>query len=193
MSGRKCDVVAYLSLLEGSGLYLTLAEITWENGEREVRGWALGESDKLYDEVVGRLRIGINAVEDFDRMAVMEVRLAKPGEDGPSPQRAQDDLGGARGRVRLRRGEVLDGLAEAITGTRESVLGDDGRRRAQLCTAFPSSDHRTPAIIWALSRPLALGLSALPDLPQPTAPVQRRRAPGVDDVPVLNAASPDLS
>jgi hypothetical protein len=162
---------AYFSDLIGPFIALTVADIEWANGEREVRGWSSHESDPMYEQVVDRLRIGIYRSPIFEDIAIMDLRVPGPFRDGrrATVRRVSaaelDELFG------FDLGAALDRFGEATLGTRAELVRDTGNRRNDLCVAFPLANLSVPPVVWSLIRPLALGLRNTEDMPRPTAPI----------------------
>lgn len=169
---------AYLSQLVGPDVGLTLADIQWANGEREVRGWSRHESSELYEQVVDRLRIGVYRSERFSQMAVMDIRVPSPSENGVRRATVRrTNVTTLSGTLGIDVVQALDKLGEAIVGTRAELLRDEGTRRNDLCVAFPADSLVVPAVVWSLVRPIALGLANDAAMPRPGVPIQRISAP----------------
>ncbi len=177
--GRKIqNGTAYLSDLVGPSMALRLADIRWENGEREVRGWTRGGSDEVFDEVVDRLRVGVYPTEAFDRMVVMDLRipsgLAADGKRMTVKRTTEDELSVLLG---IDASAALDSLAEVLVGTREELLLDTSNRRRDLCAVFPVDNLVAPAVIWSMIRPIAIAARVDPSTDLPSPPVLTRQPP----------------
>jgi hypothetical protein len=186
-TGAVADGVAYLSRLEGPGLAISAADIEWDNGERELRGWDRHDSASVLEDVIGRLRIGVHSAERYKSQSVMEIRTAIRKAEGQSNvvKTSADDFSRLLG---FDIAAALDKATEAMVGTREALLKDTGARRGQLCVVFNSGDRVTPALVWALSRPLSL-LLADDRSNLPTAPVVQRKPPRIEDMNVDRSAT----
>ncbi|MEQ8842549.1 MAG: DUF4338 domain-containing protein [Acidimicrobiales bacterium] len=177
-SGRVLDGRAYLSLLEGPDTALTLADIEWEDGQREVVGWSGGSGST--EGLIRRHRVQVFPAKRFRDMAAMELRAAVVGRDqGISIRKTTNDRLSAL--VGFDVEKALDVEFGAVTGTRESLLRDDGSRRAQLCAVFPSADRAVPALVWALTRPLALLGESMSEGLLLDSPMLRRRPPSLEE------------
>lgn len=90
-TGAVADGVAYISRLEGPGLAISAADIAWDTGERELRGWDRHDSDSALEDVIGRLRIGVRPAERYKSQSAMELRVAvqKPGGNPTSRRSAR--------------------------------------------------------------------------------------------------------
>ena len=185
-AGAVSDGVAYISRLEGPGLAISAADIAWANGEREVRGWDRHDSDPVLEDVIGRLRIGVHPAERFKTQSVMELRTAvrKAGAQSNVAKTTSVELSESVG---FDVAATFDKLAEAMVGTRESLLKDTGTRRGQLCVVFDDSDRVTPVLAWAITRPLSLLLTDGRE--KPTAPVLQRKPPRMEDMNVDRSAT----
>lgn len=148
---------AYISKLQGEQLDVSIADIEWDTGEREVRGLSRNHSHEVVEQVIGRLRIGVHPVERFREMSMMELRLpvTRPGR---RPTARKTSAGEFSKLLGFDLEAELDRIAEAVVGTRASLLRDDGPRRNQLCVVFRSSDRVVPALVWSLTRAIPLVL-----------------------------------
>jgi Domain of unknown function (DUF4338) len=168
---------AYISKLEGPGVEVSLADIEWNTGEREVRGWSRHHSDEILKQVIGRLRIGVHRADRYRGMSMLELRVAAGSEGKRATARKTSplELSEALG-FDIAAG--LDGIGEAVVGTREELLRDEGPRRNQLCVVFRSDNRLLPALAWCLVRAMPLihqqasGMTA-----RVSAPVVLRPAP----------------
>lgn len=178
IAGMVQDGSVYLSQLVGPAISMTMADIVWRNGEREIRGWSRHNSDERLEQVVNRLRMGIYKSDRFERMSVADLRV-------PAPKALATSRATARRVSASQLSEILgfdftagmDLFGESVVGTREGLLGDDGRRRMDLCIVFPSTSLEVPAVVWALLRPIALARLAGIDITAPQAPREQFRAP----------------
>lgn len=176
---------AYLSRLQGEGLDVSIADIEWDTGEREVRGWSRHHSHEVLEQVIGRLRIGVHPADRFRGMSMMELRLpaTTPGKRATARKTSVEELSTLLGFEVV---EELDRLAEAVVDTRAALLRDEGPRRNQLCVVFRSSDRLIPAVVWSLVRAVPLVLNH-PDLkadvssPRVTRPAPKLLSPREDE------------
>ncbi len=148
-SGHRSEGTAYLSRFEGPGVDLTIADITWATGEREVRGLDCRDGD--FGDLVGRLRIGVHAASRFRGMSCIELRAATRAT-GPRATARKTTVESFDAMLALDLREALDSICEASVGTRAELLADTGVRKAQLCTVFQSDDVVAPALGWCLTR-----------------------------------------
>ncbi|WP_313539935.1 Druantia anti-phage system protein DruA [Leifsonia aquatica] len=180
--GKNSEGVAYFSRLEGSEVMLTIADIEWDNGEREVRGWDRHDSPPEYQTLVGRLRMGIHVAERFRAMSMSELRLVRIGDGEATPQLHKTSVEELSAMLGIDVVTALDDVAEAMVGTRETLLKDEGARRRQLAVVFESRDRVTPALAWALTRAIPFKLQTGHDQQIPSAPTLARKPPSIDDL-----------
>ena len=182
------DGIAYFSRLEGPDLMMTIADITWRNGEREVRGWDRHESGPEYQGLVGRLRIGIHPTARFRSMSSAELRVVKVAPDGKAPQAYRTDNQELSDLLGFDLARAFDEVGEAMVGTREQLLKEDGVRKRQLAAIFESGDHVIPALAWSLTRAIPFKLQIDPSARQPDFPTVARPAPRPDELPLLDSS-----
>lgn len=131
-------------LYEVSGpenLRLTIRDVRWENGERDVVSCERHESPVRFDTLVERLRLAV-----LDREGpYAELRQARLRPNGRAGLFDAD-------RAQLARGAGLDvfdallRLGATAVGTRAEVLGDRGRARERCGTRFePEATLIAPA------------------------------------------------
>lgn len=168
---------AYLSRLEGPSVDVTIGDVRWDSGRRDVR--VLATTTGGLREVVDRLALPVQATERFRGMVSAPLSMALRVNAGVSVRVVEpSDLSAVVGFDTV---EVLDRLAEASVGTRQSLLKDEGRTRRQHCVVFGGDDHAATALLWTLLRALPLLL----DSDQPVRiepPSIRRVAPRADDL-----------
>lgn len=184
LTGVRTDGDAYISRLEGPSISMELAEICWSTGEREICGWDRGTSDPCFDNVIGRLRVGIYPTLIFRGMVTVDIRIVSPGKPGTLPNVRKTSVTTLSKTLGFDVEASLDGLSEATLGTRADLLSDTGPRRRDLCAIFRIDDHVMPAVIWALTRPIALAVQLDAKAPKPHAPTIRRIAPRRDDLEI---------
>ena len=171
-----------MSRLEGPGLTISAAEIAWENGEREVRGWDRHGSSPMLEDVVGRLRIGIHWADRYESQSSMELRVAVEKSEGQASVLRISD-GDLSKPVGFDVVGAFDRLTESVVGIREVLVKDSGPRRGQLCVVFDSTDRVSPVLAWAFTRPSALLLVDL-KRSRPTSPIVQRKPPRLEEMQV---------
>lgn len=170
---------AYLSRLEGNGFSMTLADVVWDNGDREIFGYdsAVPKPLALLNE---RAQIKIAPAGRFRKMAALDLSVVRRRGTGvgavpASPDSLADALG-------FDLAESLDKLSEGIVGTRGRLLKDKGPTTDQMCVVFDEDDRVLPAVVWALTRPISLLRAIDEDRPRPVQPALRRRAPRFEEL-----------
>lgn len=146
-AGSNSDGIAYMSLLQGLGDDVPIADVTWASGEREVVGELPGRTSPL--------RLSVSPSEDFHSMGVLEFRIARPSGHGRVRyvQPKFDELTETFGFDVV---AVLDQLGEGTIGTRGELLGDDASTPDRLCVLFPLENRLVPALVWTITRALPL-------------------------------------
>lgn len=180
LEGVKSKGSQYLSRLSGPGLDVEIADTTYDNGSRDVQAISSGTTSvEPIEDVVGRLQIGIDRPEHLETMSVMEMRCASIRNNGGRATAYKSSNLELEEVLGFDVADSLDQFSQAMTGTRESLLKDTGRRRGQLCCVFYSHDRVTPVVVWALLRAIALLQAIHPDSPKPEAPTLFGSAPKI--------------
>lgn len=170
---------AYLSRLEGADFGLTVADVQWDSGEREVFGYDQNAIKPL-SLLNERARIAVEPSSRFRNMSTLDLSVVRRRGTGLSTDSATpDSLMSVLG---FDLGTALDALAEGIVGTRAKLLKDEGPTSEQFCVVFDETDHVLPAVVWALTRPISLLRTINPDAPRPAAPTLQRRPPRFDEL-----------
>lgn len=136
----------------GDEILLCLADVAWENGERDVRVLDRGHSPQRYDRLVHGVRLGVQSHGD-DRFCELRQNRMKPGDWSNLYKATLAEL--SRGAGLDVREALLDAGALEV-GSRSEVLVDDGRRRAESCVLFHGGELRVPAVAYALTRVMPL-------------------------------------
>jgi hypothetical protein len=143
---------------DGNGLHLTLRDTRWANGERDVVACRRHDSPQRFDTLVERLRLAVTERDENLYAELRQVRL-KPNGRGNlfAADEADLDHGAA---VRVARELERHGALEV--GTREELVGDDGRTRGRMGVRFPSDAELVPVVAYVCTRvgPVARGLTA---------------------------------
>lgn len=173
LDGTVAEGDVYVSEVIAPGVDFQVADISWANGHREVRGWQFIEGPSSLVDLVGRLRIGVYPHPDFEDSVVMDLRMATQGTSG---RLSVTKLELSR-LLEVAGYECLDGLDQAFEvtlGTRESLLRDEGRRRGDLCAVLPRDQLVVPTLLWIVIR-----LVPLLELPSTglERPVMLQRSP----------------
>jgi serine/threonine protein kinase len=152
-AGEPLDCEQRTYELEGpEGLLLTIVDEEFENGERQIRvGDAYGSGPR-FEELTGRLRLGVLESAEGLRIDLAQGRIKDPETNpnrGGMYQATAEELDAAAGVSVL--GE-LRALGATDLGTRAEIVGDTSGRRNFLCAAFPASATHLPAAAYVMIR-----------------------------------------
>jgi hypothetical protein len=154
------DVPGLAQLFEvsdGLELRLTLRDCTFENGERDVTVVDRHGSPAYADVLVRRLRLGVEPHAGGRlRAACKQARLKPTGHANLHWATPEDVLAplGPYGADLYRAGVEL--------GTREDLLGDEGRLRTKAVAVFDARRELAPVLLHVVTRvlPVRQGLTA---------------------------------
>ena len=169
-SGDRSAGDAYLSHIVGPDTDFTFADITWANGERDVRGYHLGASHQSLESLLEHLRMPIHHTDRFPNLRFMEITGLRVPESGGRIRAVKCSLADAEQDLRIPLEAAISNVGEGLIGNRADLLSDDGRRRRQLCTLFSDNDRLTPALAYVLMRPILLLRQNRPEAPAPNLP-----------------------
>ncbi len=151
--GDPIPATQHLAFITGpDGIALETAYLIFSNGDRDVRVLETGDTPGPYSRLGHGGRLG---VYPLGNQHYCEMRAMKLGEEGWSNlQRA------TYSEIESWLGSSVDEFLISIGGsnllTRESLFGDEGRRRNELACSFESENFLAPFGIFALTRPLPL-------------------------------------
>lgn len=145
------------------GVAISAADVTWDNGERDVR--TVNAGDGPIPRSIGGPR-PLARLERGSRLSILrsgpsnyvELQVSRVDPESAdfwsSTYKAteadfEDLMGGSWKQPLLQAG--TSGI-----GTRETVLGDHGRRRSFLCAAFRDQDSRLPVVAYSMTRVVPL-------------------------------------
>ena len=143
---------------DGAGLRLTVRDTSWQNGERDVVAVERHRSPQRFDTLVERLRLPVTQRGEDLYAELRQVRLKPNGRGNlfaASETELSDGAGVPVARELLRHGALL-------VGTREELLGDDGRTRHRWGVRFPPQAEMVPVVAYVCTRvgPVKRGLGA---------------------------------
>jgi hypothetical protein len=140
------------------GLRLTVRDTRWDNGERDVVASERHDSPQRFDTLVERLRLPV-AQRGGDLYAELRHVRLKPNGRGNLFAPSEKELDGGAG-VQVARELRRHGALRV--GTREDLLGDEGRTRGRLGMRVPHDAEVLPVIAYVLTRvgPVAEGIVA---------------------------------
>ena len=125
----------------------------WKNGDQDVRCFSRLAGPLGYDRLVHGARLGV--AEKRSNEWDCELGILKYHSDRPPTvvKAGMDDLDGVLGASAE---ELLTSLGATAVGTKESVLGDAGRRRGYLVMTAPEGHPAPPLAAYVLTRVLPL-------------------------------------
>lgn len=148
ISGRACAGRAVLyEVSSNDGLRLTLRDVIWETGERDVAVWNRHNAPSRYDRLRQGLRLQVERNGDF-HLELRQARL-KTGEWSnlfSADKPALDTAAGADV------GCLLKAAGATAVATREELFGDTGPARRRLRAVFPQGAEDVPAVAYVLTR-----------------------------------------
>ena len=145
--GVRSTGLARIFDVSGSGLSVEIADITFDNGARDVRMRSRRDVESL-DRLMHGLRIGVQALPD-SRWFV-HLRFPAVGSQGTVTQH-KTDLETLETRCRFDVKDALVRAGAAAVNRRELAFGDAGRRREELCAVFDSEYSIVPAAAYTLT------------------------------------------
>ena len=139
------------------GVDLVIRDARWESGERDVAVLDRGTCPQHLDRLRNGLRLQVARHGQF----YVELRQARLKEGGWSNLFAatEHELDAGAG---TRAFDALYAAGAQAVGTREILLGDQGRTRSRLGATFREEADAVPVVAYVLTRvaPLARGLAA---------------------------------
>jgi hypothetical protein len=151
--GEPMAAIQHLAFITGpDGIALETAYLIFSNGDRDLRVLESGDTPSPYSRLAHGGRLGVYSLGDFN---YCELRAMKLGDKNWSNlQRAtysemETWLGSNVN-------DFLASLGASKAMTRESLFGDEGRRRNELASSFNHDNLLAPFAIFALTRPLPL-------------------------------------
>ncbi len=130
------------------GTALTVADIRWANGERDVRTLDRHVSPQTLDRLKQGLRLGVHGHGGRLVVDLAQARL-KEGHWSNLYRATWEELDHGAG-ISVR--EALSELRADELGTREAVLADASRRRNYLCALFAVGRPLVPIGAYVLTR-----------------------------------------
>ncbi len=148
-----------------AGVDLLIADVKFDNGERDIRMIEVGESDPIFERLVQGLRLGVRQHGDELCVDLGQTRVTEATSARPWSQvyiASADDLdAGFGGSVETQ----LMNLGATGFGSRSELLGDRSPRRNYFCATFPPGAHLVPLAAYIATRiaPLAFEVAADPN------------------------------
>jgi hypothetical protein len=139
------------------GLSFEVGDITWDNGERDVRVVSRHDSPELYDVLKERLRLGVLRHGDRSYVELSQARL-RDGRWANLYKAGLDELSrGAGADVK----ERLLELGAHLVDTRQVAFNERGPRQGYVCALFGESARLVPVASFLMARiaPIANGVT----------------------------------
>lgn len=143
---RSTGVARILDVV-GPGVDVEIADITFDNGKRDVRMLNRRAVIAL-DRLVHGLRVGVHR-DRGDRWFV-ELRVPALGTRQTSTQH-RTDIGELNDLCAFDIKNTLVESGAVAVSRREQAIGDSGRRRNELCAVFDHEDSLIPAVAYAIT------------------------------------------
>jgi hypothetical protein len=143
---------------DGTAVHLTVRDTTWQNGERDIVATERHGSPQRFDTLIERLRLPVTARDADLYVELRQVRL-KPNGHGNLFSATETELDDGAG---ISVARELVRLGAIRVGTREDLLGDDGRSRNRWGVRFPQEADLVPVVAYVCTRvgPVCIGLQA---------------------------------
>lgn len=140
------------------GLHLRIADTSWSNGERDVRVEERYDSPQTFDQLVGRVRLGVYRAAELLWVELRQARMKVPNRCTLHHATAAELDAGAGVVVRA---ALLECGATEV-GMREDVFGDSSRKRRFMCATFQEKATTVPVVAFVLTRvaPVMRGMCA---------------------------------
>jgi hypothetical protein len=131
-------------------LHLTVADITWDNGERDLRAIHRHNSPQRFDRLLHGGRLIVNDHEGITgkRIDLRQMRM----KDATWSNLKRATLLELDQAADCSTSETLRGFGATKIGTREDVLGDTSPHRGSICCTFPSDATDVPIAAYLITR-----------------------------------------
>lgn len=157
IGGQRSSVEAVTYNVHGdSGLHLSVADITWENGERDIRAIREVRGPRELRRLEHGLRMGVTALAEGRVWAELsQPQIKRQGVDVWSnlKRAGWQDLEIGSGADAA---ETLQRVGTLKLGTRRSLLGPSGSRSMYLVAVFQENNHLGLVEAYVLTRVLPL-------------------------------------
>jgi hypothetical protein len=138
------------------GVKLTVADIAWFTGERDVRALEAKGPKAIRRLDAGALRLGVYRTPEGLGWVELSVAQIRPGAADRRSSLRLATLGQLAEASKLEPDSLLRSAGVLEVGTKEVVLGHLDRRRNYLAALFPWDDQRVPVTSFVLTRVLPL-------------------------------------
>lgn len=155
VSGTVCCGTATVYEVEGPGATLELLDARWQNGERDLRSTARLDGPTLFDELAGRLRIGVDAAPNGRR----KMRLRIPARSAPHkmPTFHQTSVAELDKVCGIDTAALLYEAGAIKVDVQRLAIGDTSRTKNELCVVFDDNDFAStvPIVAYTITPVLA--------------------------------------
>ena len=142
-------------LVAGRTVDLTIGEVHWDNGDRDVRVVSVEKAPDSLRRLERGLRLGIQKVSSKRAFAEIRVAHVKDADWSNMYQTTEDEMSGIVGE---RLHKFLGRFGRVAVGTRGDVLGDASRRRNDLGVVFDDDASLVPAVTYFATRVLPISM-----------------------------------
>lgn len=155
VSGKAFCGMATIYEIEVPGATLEVHDVRWENGERDVRTEARLEGPTVFDELAGRLRIGVDAAPNGRR----KMRLRIPARSAPHkmPTFHQTSVAELDKVCGIDTAALLYEAGAIKVDVQRLAIGDTSRTKNELCVVFDDNDFAStvPIVAYTVTPVLA--------------------------------------
>lgn len=163
--GRQSGLVVPCEIHTPDGGILEVGLTSWEHGDRDVRCFKRLAGPIMYDRLVHGARLGVAGKRDGEWDTELGILRFHDDRHPTVVKAAWEDLD-----------TVLAGSAQQFlldrgasrVGTKETVIGDTGKRRGYLMMVSPAHDSVPPILAYTLTRvlPLLTGFGSSAAVPE---------------------------
>jgi hypothetical protein len=151
--GDPISATQHLAFITGpDGIALEVAYLIFSNGDRDVRVLETGDTPTPYSRLGHGGRLGVYALGDNHYCETRAMKLSD--ENWSNLQRVT--YSEIEGWLGANVNDFLTSVGASKLMTRETLFGDDSRRRNELASSFSPENYMAPFAIYSLTRPLPL-------------------------------------
>ena len=147
--GGGCGSAAVYAVTGSGGLHLTVADVRWPDGARDVRAIDRHQSPPRFDRLLhgGRLAVDRHP-PDLLRIDLRQLRMKDALWSNLKQATVPELSAGAGGSIV----QLLRRFGAAAIGTRGELLGDGSTHRNKICATFPSAAEDVPIAAYVATR-----------------------------------------
>ena len=127
---------------------LTLHDITWSNGERDVRAVDRHRSPQRFDRLVHGLRLTVSDADDRCRVDLRQARMV----DALWAKPRKATVAELSHPIGTPIDELLLSYGATAVGSRSELIDDTSTHRNSLCAIFPTDAHLVPVVAYTATR-----------------------------------------